>query len=569
MKPEPNSAWARVRAASTPSGPAPVLCVAALAISFQILLLDRGLVLLDEGHLLAVVDALGRGQRLYRDVYTGITPGIYLLAHGLFTVFGSDLIVTRWAACAANGGIAALLFVLARRVAGPGFAFVAPVLHIGLLVLAFPVLSMLNYSLVALALFLFATERVCALLDAAEERPVATAVVARGVAIGLGIGATVWFKQNVGVFLVISVGCTLAFVAALRPRLRGAIGRAAAGIVVGGGAMATALLGYLLVQGVLDAFVVETMTTLVSTQLASFHHPFPSPLGAMPIDDPAFAFLYVPPFLMNARIWGNALSLPLHADIVSTLAIRASYAAAIGVALGACVALGRMTASRQRATPRGSSAAAAVAILPLGLFLALFPNAIWSHLAFVAPAGFPACAWLAASIDQRFGPAGRRAWRAVVGAMGLVVLVFALTGASQIAAWYPTPSGLTGTSVTTTEGRGMALRVATAFLQTCAREADEPVFVAPDLALLYHTADRPNPTPYYVTVPGNVDQERLVRALESSGTRCVVYNRAMYPEHPPMEELFPVVHDYLERRHPAIGRITRGGLDLELRVWSN
>jgi hypothetical protein len=37
------------------------------------------------------------GKLLYRDLHTGIFPGIYHFTTLLFNLFGNDLIVTRWA----------------------------------------------------------------------------------------------------------------------------------------------------------------------------------------------------------------------------------------------------------------------------------------------------------------------------------------------------------------------------------------------------------------------------------------------------------------------------------------
>jgi hypothetical protein len=82
---------------------------------------------------------------------------------------------------------------------------------------------------------------------------------------------------------------------------------------------------------------------------------------------------------------------------------------------------------------------------------------------------------------------------------------------------------------------------------------DEPVFVAPDQPLLYFLADRRNPTPYDLVIPGEVDGDRIVARLEATGTRCVVYNPRMYLQFAPFEELFPQVARHLAGSYRRVG----------------
>ena len=58
--------------------------IALLALLAQLPILGRGVVPLDEGQLVAIAERLRQGEVLYRDVYTGIFPGIYYLTALLF-----------------------------------------------------------------------------------------------------------------------------------------------------------------------------------------------------------------------------------------------------------------------------------------------------------------------------------------------------------------------------------------------------------------------------------------------------------------------------------------------------
>jgi hypothetical protein len=65
------------------------------------------------------------------------------------------------------------------------------------------------------------------------------------------------------------------------------------------------------------------------------------------------------------------------------------------------------------------------------------------------------------------------------------------------------------------------------------------------MPVLYFLADRRNPTPYDLVIPGDVKGDVIVARLEASGTRCVVYAPRMYAQFPPFAELFPEVERYL------------------------
>ena len=75
--------------------PVTTVAVAVFALVAQIPILDRSVVWVDEGQLVAIADRLRHGDVLYRDVYTGIFPGIYYLTALLLDVFDEDVVVTR------------------------------------------------------------------------------------------------------------------------------------------------------------------------------------------------------------------------------------------------------------------------------------------------------------------------------------------------------------------------------------------------------------------------------------------------------------------------------------------
>ena len=124
---------------------------ALLALVAQMPLFDRSIVPMDEGHLLTTADAMLNGRHLYTDLHTGIFPGIYLITSSLLGVFGREVMVTRWAAVGVNVVTVVALFQIGRRFMSLGWACLAPLLHLVFIAMAFPVLSMFNYSTLAIA----------------------------------------------------------------------------------------------------------------------------------------------------------------------------------------------------------------------------------------------------------------------------------------------------------------------------------------------------------------------------------------------------------------------------------
>src|SRR5262245_15658399 len=102
------------------------IAITALALLAQLPIHDRSIVHVDEGQLVAIAARLLHGEVLYRDVYTGIFPGLYYASAALFSLFGSDVHVTRLAQVAVNAATALALWGLGRRVMAPRWATLAP-----------------------------------------------------------------------------------------------------------------------------------------------------------------------------------------------------------------------------------------------------------------------------------------------------------------------------------------------------------------------------------------------------------------------------------------------------------
>ena len=100
-----------------------LLLLAGAAISAATVL--RGIDPFDEGFLLASVDRIGRGQVPYADFTWPYGPGHPYLLAGLNDLFGRSLVAWRVVRVLCDTGVAALVYVMARRTLPPGWALTA------------------------------------------------------------------------------------------------------------------------------------------------------------------------------------------------------------------------------------------------------------------------------------------------------------------------------------------------------------------------------------------------------------------------------------------------------------
>jgi hypothetical protein len=160
----------------------------------------RGLTLGDEGYLLSQAADLLAGKVPYRDFDLFVTPGVWYLIAGIFSITGPSVIATRLASAAC---MLAIMLVMRRIVRSSGSSlwgdFAAALIPI-FAVWAWPAWSFSFYSpwatLAALA------GLACTLEWMRSRRGLW--LVAAGAVLGVAIG----FKQNYGVFA--AAGCAAA-----------------------------------------------------------------------------------------------------------------------------------------------------------------------------------------------------------------------------------------------------------------------------------------------------------------------------------------------------------------------
>jgi len=548
--------------APAPLAPPLVFAVAAalgaLSLLVQLTIFDRNFVSMDEGHLALTASRLRDGDLLYRDIHTGIFPGIYALTAGLFAIFGEDLFATRVAQVAVNVGTVVLLWLIGLRIVAARWALLPPLVFVGLVLVAFPVLSMFNYSSLAGLLALAAL--------ASTLRYLEGGTTADGVAIGLLVGLCLFTKQNYGGLAALAIAGGI-LIARQGSALRGRGLVAAFLPIVAAGTLFLALaIGALAATGTLGPWVDSTLLSLVGSQLEDFDNPIPPILGAHPPGDIRFTYLYIPSALFDYLVRGDSfLGMPVSSSLVSW-AIRLSYGLPLAALMTAPVllAFGRPGASGGRdpaaetEQERGPGRPdVTVVVFAIVFFFGIFPSAVFSHLVYVMAPVLLVFAWIGARLEEIVP---RKAAGAVFGAAALgaaASLAASATIPAHIRGTYSEPSRLPGVSLRVAADQAALHGLAMRFIEDCARP-EEPIFTLPILPVLYLSSGRPNPVKWDLLIPGAIDEQAIVETLERERVRCIVRQRDMNPEFRPLEQLYPTLDQYVKRNYRK-GRELRGG----------
>jgi hypothetical protein len=198
----------------------------AAALRYWLIYFNRGANLLDEGSQAAQALRLLQGDVIYRDFFTVVTPGSYYTVAWLFQIFGTELIVIRWAVLVMGLGILIATLIAARRIVAWPFAAAAALMT-----------TVWGWFLVAPNFYsweaaLFALIALVCYLQYAETGRTKWLVWA-----GVAAGVTAMVKQNVGAYtaaaLLLSVWLSFAFGAHRdwRARIRASL-QLAAGVAI-------------------------------------------------------------------------------------------------------------------------------------------------------------------------------------------------------------------------------------------------------------------------------------------------------------------------------------------------
>ncbi|MEE8473904.1 MAG: glycosyltransferase family 39 protein, partial [Myxococcota bacterium] len=311
-----------------------------VSLAIQLPFLRRGLSIHDEGSILAIAEALSRGEVLYRDRLTTIAPLTYELLGALFDVFGPSFLLARILMMGIFSACVVLGYSVLRRVASRRAALTGALALLALKPIAFHVGTMLNYSQVAVALALVAV-----LLGVRffERRRLGVLFAA-----GVFAGATLLSKLNFGGALGLALGIAVGADWLREPARRsGALVRR--GCTLGAGALAPVALavGFYATHGAAGAFLDQSIVRVV-IQRASYWTPLPSLAPwAFPSGPGMNAYLYFPAPIFSLG-WHGTLdftSIPL-VFAIEILVKAAYYVPVLLMGLGVAQAIATRTVNR-------------------------------------------------------------------------------------------------------------------------------------------------------------------------------------------------------------------------------
>ncbi len=456
------------------------------AVLLQIPFLRLGLSHLDEGSVLAIADSLHRGEVLYGNRLTHISPVTFELLAGFFDVFGATLLTARSFQALWFVGCVVLVHEILLRVVPRPWALAGGIAVLGIKSLAFPFWTVANYSQLALFLCLGSAYAAMRYLENHRFTWLAGA--------GLGIGLTLATKQNLGAYLSILLALAVAFDAiyerASIPRTAGRLG-----LLVFTACLPVAiLLGRFAYLGTLDGFLERAVFGIFQLP-GSYRLPLPSlRLWAFQLEEMGtLSFTYFPVAITQLS-WQGELNLYSRATVFAIeTAVKLIYYVPVLSMGAACVFLvrdGRRGLPRERWSPQ-----ALLALFAAMAFASMLYRPDWIHLTNVYPVLLLLCVW----VFHRFVVHSRWARVPVLGLASLWIAA-ALGCGYAIFRTHTTPFETPAGKMILTPIDAESIAPLLDFLET--RPAAEPILIFPAEPVFYFLARRPVPIRFEHIMPG-------------------------------------------------------------------
>ncbi len=522
----------------------------AIILAFAYSLCRRGIVLTDEGYLLAQVVDMLEGKILYRDMDAFVSPGIWFFLAGLFQLVEPSVLSSRVLASAGYLGTLFLGYRIVSLSAGTAWAWAAVGSLMVFTVWAFPAWTLVFYSPFAILFALWALERLLVWKESRRSRDL--------VICGVLLGLSVLCKQNYGAFAIAgSVVSLVGIRSESRERMADLFrGLASDGVLlsIGGAAILLPTVGYFVYHDALwplfDSLVL---------------HPFDF-MGRQDIPYPALSMLWAeaPFFGVDGLTYGaysynqapnvflvigRRLGWTQLGEVLPRLHLLLFWLPILGLAIGVWYAF--RPAEERRPVDGSLIAVLAVAAF---VFLGVFPRADFNHLINVYQPVLVASVVLLQRVFE--GAKHPRSIPMMSGtAIGCVVMLgFVLTAGG----WYvhalrimraplESPRGgvlLTPIDATLVDQQVQVIRELTS--------PDESVLTVPALAMLNFLAERDMPGRYYNLYEHHIAHDKgagVVEAAEKHHVNLVVADfNNFFSDRVGLRDYAPTLADYLRTR---------------------
>lgn len=475
--------------ASPPESRLAFPALALVSVLIQLPFLRRGISLHDEGSILAIADALQRGEVLYRDRLTTIGPITYEILGAIFRLTGPSFLAARVLMVGVFAGCVLLGYAVLRRLVPPRAALLGAIAFLALKPVAFRVWTMLNYSQVSILLALGAIWLALRFFETKRGHWLAAA--------GLAAGLASLSKWNVGAALGVALAATVAF------DWRREAGRRASALVGRGAllfasaALPVALtIGAYAIQGAAASFLDQSIVR-VAVQRVSYWVPLPglelwaTAAGGLGMN----AYRYFPPALFNLG-WHGALdlsSVPLVLAI--ELFVKVAYYAPL-----ALLALGTAQLVRSRGTCHPTAWSGRLLLFAFGavIFASMLHRPDWSHLVNIYPA------LLLSSLAALAPPGGASPWLRRCGlTLGAVWVAGAAALTGAVLSAYATPIETRHGPIWTTPSRADQAAAVLTYLED--QPPDDVILVLRGEPMYYFLSGRAIVGAYDLFAPGMVD----------------------------------------------------------------
>ncbi len=527
-----------------------VLSGVLLVVAFVLPLCRRSINLSDEGYILLQSLDMLNGKILYRDMDAFVSPGIWFLLAGLFSLVEPSVLASRILSLAAYASTVAVAYHIVTGFGGRTWGLVTVGLFMICVVWAFPVWTFAFYSPFAVLFALAALDRMLAWRKHLKPRDLLLT--------GLCFGLAICFKQNYGVFSLIGGLAGLAAIRWQAPRSARGFGRAFAAdlglLAVGGFSVGIPLVGYFLYHGAFEAmFQSLVIHPFVFAGQHAVAYLSPADLFRAEILSDVDRLTYGAYSLYNTAVPTEWLKQTRGIERLHVLLYQIPPLAFAGALFFSFRAKRSLAQRAQGFAARFDAGIFSVLAVCGMLFLGVFPRADYNHVINLYQPVLVLGTIVAWRLRQAMEGRHRLGIRAAGTAAGVLVLAYA----SVALLWYQAQIRAMDSELSVPRG-GVLVRPEqatrlNALIEIIWRSTDddEAILSLPDLSMLNFLAERKMPSAYYNLYQHHIahdEGEAVVQGSEEHQVQLAVTRYSdFFSDLVRLRDYAPKLIDYLDR----------------------